>query len=103
MNSSLTALLALLPALFVVAGCQTATPNYDARFGDAVRDAKRAQTVDPDAGRKPVPAAATGTDGRASQEAMDRYHDAFKRPPPVVNVINIGGSIGDGAGGGSGR
>ena len=102
MNTSLTALLALLPAL-LIAGCQTATPNYDARFGDAVRDAKRPQTIDPDAGKKPVSAAAASTDGRASQEAMDRYHDAFKRPPPVVNVINIGGSISDGAGGSSGR
>ena len=98
-----TKLLAIAAIAGLVAGCASPTPNYDARFGDAVRDAKRAQTVDPDAGRKPVPAAATGTDGRASQEAMDRYHDAFKRPPPVVNVINIGGSIGDGAGGGSGR
>lgn len=100
MNSSLTALLALMPALFVVAGCQTATPNYDARFGDAVRDAKRAQTIDLDAGKKPVSAAAASTDGRASQEAMDRYHEAFKKPPPVVNVINIGGAVGGGAGGG---
>ncbi|MBS0449731.1 MAG: hypothetical protein JSS14_00335 [Proteobacteria bacterium] len=97
MNSRLTVALALLLAL---AGCQTVTPNYDARFGDAVRDAKRAQTIDPDAGKKPVSAAAASTDGRASQEAMDRYHDAFKRPPPVVNVINIGGAIGDGGGGG---
>ena len=98
MNSKLIALLALLPALLVVAGCQSATPNYDARFGDAVRDAKRAMTIDPDAGKKPDIAA--GIDGRASQDAMDRYHDTFKQPPPAVNVINIGGAIG---GGGNGR
>ena len=35
-------------------------------------------------------------DGRAAREAVGRYQDSFKSPPPVVNVINIGGSVGGG-------
>ncbi|WP_276307465.1 hypothetical protein [Variovorax boronicumulans] len=41
-------------------------------------------------------------DGRASRESMVQYHESYKKPPPAVNVINIGGQIG-GQGGGSGK
>ncbi|OUL98485.1 hypothetical protein [Variovorax sp. JS1663] len=87
-------LLAIAALAGLLAGCASPTPNYDKRFGEAVRDAKRKMTVNPDAGRNTDPAA--GMDGRASREAMDRYHDSFKAPPPAVNVINIGGAIGGG-------
>lgn len=74
--------------LAVLAGCTT-TPNYDARFGDAVREARSAMTINPLAGANPDPA--TGMDGQAAREALTRYRDSFKAPPPIVNVINIGG------------
>ena len=80
--------------LGLVAGCSTVTPHYDARFGDAVRDSKRRMTVAPDAGKSGDPVA--GMDGRAARESINRYESSFKEPPPVVNVINIGGSIGNG-------
>ena len=86
-----TQALAILFAM-LAAGCQTTTPNYDARFGDAVREAKRKMTINPDAGKNPD--MALGLDGRATHDGFVRYHDSFKEPPPVVNVINIGGSIG---------
>jgi hypothetical protein len=41
-------------------------------------------------------------DGRASRESMNQYHESYKTPPPAVNVINIGGGIGN-QGGGSGK
>ena len=91
-----TQTLAILVAL-LSAGCQTTTPNYDARFGDAVRDAKRKMTINPDAGK--TPDTAMGMDGRAAHDSLIRYHDSFKEPPPVVNVINIGGAIGSGGAG----
>ena len=91
-----TQTLAILVAL-LSAGCQTTTPNYDARFGDAVRDAKRKMTINPEAGKKPD--TAMGMDGRAAHDSLIRYHDSFKEPPPVVNVINIGGAIGSGGAG----
>lgn len=75
--------------LSLLAGCASA-PHYDARFGDAVRQARLAMTIDPQAGGKPDPAA--GIDGQAAQDAMARYQDSFKKPPPVVTVINVGGA-----------
>ena len=89
------------PALAVaalLAGCAASpSPNYDTRFGDAVREAKQRMTLNPGAASaNPV----AGLDGRAAREAQVRYQDSFKSPPPTVNVINIGGEISTG---GSGR
>lgn len=81
----------LLAAL--LAGCAASpTPHYDARFGDAVREARSRMTLNPSAGAAGDPVA--GMDGIAARESFERYHDAFKAPPPVVNVINIGGAVG---------
>jgi hypothetical protein len=74
--------------LAALAGCAT-SPHYDAHFGDAVREARSAMTINPNP--PPSPDQAAGIDGQAAREAMTRYHDSFKAPPPVVNVINIGG------------
>jgi hypothetical protein len=74
--------------LTMLAGCST-TPNYDLRFGDAVRQARSAMTINLQASENPDPAA--GIDGLAAREAIGRYQDSYKAPPPVVNVINIGG------------
>lgn len=80
------------PAL--LAGCAISpTPNYDARFGDAVRQARQAQALNP----QPSAKAAQGMDGMAAKAASDRYVNSFKSPPPPVNVINIGGSIATGS------
>jgi hypothetical protein len=35
-----------------------------------------------------------GLDGKAAREASVLYLESFKTPPPVVNVINIGGTVG---------
>lgn len=83
-------------ACALLAGCASSTPNYDARFGDAVRQARQAQTLNPNAATTPVPIG--GLDGRTAREAAERYHETFKSPPPVVNVINIGGGTGNSAG-----
>jgi hypothetical protein len=91
MNNSLALL--LLPAF--LAGCASSfTPNYDQRFGDSVREARQRMTLNPSAGSNPD--TAMGMDGRASREAIVRYQDSFKAPPPVVNVINIGGALSGG-------
>lgn len=94
-KSSIALVLALL------GGCANSpTPNYDAKFGDAVREARQRMIINPNAGATAGPMA--GMDGSAGKEALGRYHDSFKAPPPVVNVINIGGAVGS-AGGGGGR
>lgn len=83
-----------IPAVVIaalLAGCASSpTPNYDLRFGDAVRDARARQTLNPDAAGAPV---VTGMDGKSAREAITLYGKTFQSPPPVVNVINIGGSI----------
>lgn len=90
MNKSLVFIL-----LALLGGCAVSpTPDYDLRFGDAVREARQQMTLNPDAGASAGPV--VGMDGRSAQESMVRYHDSFKAPPPVVNVINIGGSTATG-------
>jgi hypothetical protein len=87
--------LSLLLVLALLGGCATSTtPDYDQRFGDAVREARLRMTINPNAGANPDPIA--GMDGRSSHETIQRYHESFKAPPPVVNVINIGGSTAGG-------
>ena len=92
---SLTAMAALL------AGCGSTTPHYDAHFGEAVRTARARMTINPDAGRAEGTGAdaAIGMDGRSTRETMVRYERSFRTPPPASNVINIGGTLGNGTGG----
>lgn len=78
--------------LGLLSGCASNTPNYDAKFGEAVRSAQLKQTINPDAGKTPQDMA--GIDGKAAQETMLLYKGTFQAPPPVVNVINIGGGLG---------
>jgi len=73
-------------------GCQSVTPHYDARFGDAVREAKQKMTVNPDAGK--TRDAFVGMDGKAARESVILYQNTYRAPAPAVNVINNGGSIG---------
>lgn len=84
-------LVSIMFLTFVVGtgGCASRTPAWDDRFGDAVRAARAQQTLNPQAGRDGDPVA--GLDGLAAHEAIERYKDATKTPPPVTNVINIGG------------
>ena len=84
--------------LCLLAACTTpVAPQYDAKFGDAVRDARLQMTINPDAGKNPD--LALGLHGGAAKEVVIRYQNSFKAPPPVTNIINIGGSLGSGGGG----
>ena len=79
--------------LGLLSGCaNTVTPNYDEKFGEAVRAAQLKQTLNPEAGKTPQDMA--GIDGKAARESLLLYQGTFQAPPPVVNVINIGGSVG---------
>jgi predicted component of type VI protein secretion system len=91
--------LAIALLLVLTAGCSTMTPQYDTKFGDAVRAAKLKMTINPDAGKNPDQVA--GMDGKAARETMNLYHDSFKSPPPAVNVINIGGGLNTNSSGGN--
>lgn len=78
--------------LTLLTGCASVTPNYDAKFGDALREAKQKMIINPDAGKNPDQV--LGMDGKSARETIILYQDTYKAPPPAVNVINIGGSIG---------
>lgn len=83
---------ALLAALALLSGCTSVTPVADSHFGEAVRAARAAQTLNPQASatnRDPV----TGLDGRAGATAVERYHDSFKAPPRTFEVLGIGGGL----------
>jgi hypothetical protein len=104
LRTTLLPMAALAAGTLLLAGCESPTPRYDARFGEAVRTARMQMTIHPDAGKtvgKGVDAP-TGMDGRAAGHAMDRYEQSYKTPPRAVNVINIGGSLTSGSGGGAG-
>lgn len=83
---------AMILLLGLLAACSTETPNYDAKFGDAVREAKRNMLINPDAGKNADQVA--GMDGKAARETIILYQGTYRAPPPTVNVINIGGGIG---------
>ena len=91
MKTRFMTLLVLAPLW--LAGCASTTPEYDKRFGDAVRLARQQMTLNPQAGSQADPVA--GLDGPSAREAVQRYQDSFKAPPPVNNVINIGGAVGN--------
>lgn len=75
----------------LLTACASTTPMTDARFGHAVRQARVAQTLNPNASanRDPV----LGIDGKAGAAAQERYQESFKAPPRTFEVINIGGSL----------
>ena len=86
-------IIAVIVAL-ALTGCVSLHPDIDWSYGEAVTATNRAQRLNPLGVR--APESAPGMDGRAAKEAMDRYVDSFKAPPPTMNVINIGGSLAGG-------
>jgi hypothetical protein len=72
--------------LAALAGC-AATPSYDRHFGDAVRQARTAMTINPAASGNRDPVA--GMDGQAAATALTRYQDSFKAPPAPQPVISL--------------
>lgn len=81
-----------LPLLLcLLTGCASITPNFDAKFGDAVRAARQAQTLNP--GPRSDTDPVLGLDAQAAVKAQERYQDSFKAPPKTFDVINIGGAM----------
>ena len=72
-------------------GCANTTPALDAKFGDAVRAAREAQTLNPAASANKDPV--LGLDGKAAVNALERYQDSFKSPPKTFEILNIGGAM----------
>ena len=74
----------------LVCGCANTPPSrYEQSFGEAVRQARALQLVDPAASRNTDPV--TGVDGRAARAAIDLYQESFRAPPRSFEVLGIGG------------
>ncbi len=75
----------------LLTACASSTPVLDANFGNAVRQARSTQTINPNASanRDQV----LGIDGQAAAAAQDRYQESFKTPPKTFEIINIGGAL----------
>jgi hypothetical protein len=86
---TLLALLGAAAVLLLQGGCAaTASPNTDAKLGDALRVMRAQQAIDPAAAKRngtAVPA----TEGRMVRGAVDSLRDAGKAPAPST-VINVG-------------
>ncbi|MDO8778825.1 MAG: hypothetical protein Q7K57_60920 [Burkholderiaceae bacterium] len=75
--------------LLALGGCAaTASPDWDARFGDSVRILKAQQLIAPEAPARNAQESPR-TDGRTAREAMNRHVESYRSPPPTT-VINIG-------------
>ncbi|MEP6872776.1 MAG: hypothetical protein ABI887_00265 [Burkholderiales bacterium] len=82
--------------LLALGGCAaTASPVWDARFGDHARILTAQQLIDSGAPARNSQTIAPA-DGRTVREASERQAESYRTPPPT-NVINIG------VGGGNGR
>jgi hypothetical protein len=83
----------ILPTLCLVAaalcGCVATAPEWETRFGDAVRQSRAAQVIDPAAPSRNV--TAPGADGKATAGALTGYATSYgyavkeaKQPPLTV-------------------
>ena len=81
---TLTLLLGLL------SGCTAVAPNYDAKFGTALRTALQAQTLNPNAAPDTDPV--LGLDAQAAVNAQGRYQDSFKAPPKTFDITGESGN-----------
>lgn len=70
-------------------GCAaSASPQWDAGFGDSARTLKAQQLLDPAAPQRHAQQVLRG-DGRTVHEAGERHVETYRNPAPA-NVINIG-------------
>lgn len=70
-------------------GCAaTASPDWDARFGDNARALSAQQVIDPNAPTRNAQSSPRA-DGRTAREASERHAETYRNPPPT-SVINIG-------------
>jgi hypothetical protein len=76
----------------LLAGCAAPTPQFDARFGDAVRSARAQQVVNPGAAANTDPV--RGLDGQSARAALERYQKSFAAPAAQGGQSLLGGGGG---------
>ena len=78
--SALTRLV-LCGAATLAAGCASTSPEWDRRFGDAVRVLNAQQTLDPAAARRNM-GTLTRADGRIVNGSVDQYVESYRLRAP---------------------
>ena len=79
-----------LLAAAALAGCAL-TPRFDRDFGQSVRQATAAQTLDPQAGRTPRPV--TGIDGASAALIYDNYQKSYRTPESQGSSLTTGSGM----------
>ena len=92
-----TCLTAAATLLIGLSGCAETTPELDARYGDAVRNLRAQQTLDPQAGERNALRPMV-LDGKAARAVMDNYRDSYRVPPSEARSPQTVIGIGSGAG-----
>lgn len=83
----------ILIAAAVLSGCAQTSPQWDSTFGDATRQLRASQVVDPSApGRQSQVA---GVDGKAAAGAMKSYAESYgyavkEAKQPAVSISSTG-------------
>jgi hypothetical protein len=85
---------ALLAAMSGLAGCVATAPDYESRFGDAARQTRAAQVIDPQAPMRNTDAPVI--DGKATAGVVRAYADTYgygvKEPrQPALTLTTTGG------------
>ena len=87
----------VMVALGACSGLPVSAPDAsrDAAFGEAVRQARARQVIQPQAARGA--AAVAGIDAQAGRSVIEAYQKSFQEPPRSFNILGIGGTaIGSG-------
>lgn len=83
--------LCLVAVSATLSGCGSTTPQSDRTFGNAVRTALAAQTLNPNAARNSDPV--YGMDGHAALAAQQQYTQSYTKPataPAPMTSSKIG-------------
>jgi hypothetical protein len=85
-------LIGMVAFSFIIAGCsamqaklpsEPETPMLDAKFGEAVRAARAAMTIDPDAAKKS--STTHSLDGQSANNGVEAYQKSFQTRPVITN------------------
>jgi hypothetical protein len=78
---------ATVPLLLALLGGCAHSTRLDGQFGDAVKAARLAQTINP---LPPATTVVNGMDGEAARSAYESYQKSFKAPEPQAGALTVG-------------
>jgi hypothetical protein len=92
--------IAIAASMTLITGCgsvgfnrsfSSATPHYDSRFGESVRQSREQQVLNPSAGQHGDPV--LGTDAQFGIATIERLREGFRKPMQGFDVgVGSGGT-----------